>query len=64
MPKLKAIKKIIKSPCYCCNPTGKSTKKSGCKICHTTRQYKDYHYYYIYIGQDGKKYCIDGDSLK
>ena len=63
MKKLKVIKTMTLTPCYCCNPHGTATKRSICKVCKGTRQYKEYHYYHIYIGKNGQRYCIDKDTL-
>ena len=59
MKKLKVIKTMTLTPCYCCNPHGTATKRSICKVCKGTRQYKEYHYYHI-IGN----VAYDGDTLK
>lgn len=66
MPKLKVIKKIIKTPCYCCNEGlyGKAKPQKGCPSCKGTGKYPETFYYHIYTGKDGKRYCIDGDSIK
>lgn len=54
------IKKIIKTPCYCCSPIGgKPTKKSKCKVCGGTGKYTDHHYIII----EGK-YAYDKDTLE
>ena len=58
--KLKVIKKIIKTSCYCCSPVGgKPVPKKDCKTCNGTGQYKDKHYIHI-IGNQ----AIDGDTIK
>ena len=72
MKKLKVIKKIVKTPCWVCEGKGEimvSASKTGatyepCKICQGTGKWLDETYYHIYTGKEGKKYCIDGDSLK
>jgi hypothetical protein len=65
-PKLKIIKKEIKTPCYCCNKSlyGKTSCRKNCPACKGTGQYIEYIYHHIYTGKNGKKYCIDGDTLK
>ena len=30
----------------------------------SAKKNKETIYYHIYVGKDGKKYCIDGDTLK
>jgi len=55
---LKVDKKIIKTDvCWKCNGR-------GCKQCNFTGKYVEYFYHHTYIGKDGKKYCIDGDTIK
>jgi hypothetical protein len=60
IPKLKVIKKIVKTPCYCCSSVGgKPTSRNKCKVCNGTGKYKESHYYHIFGNQ-----CIDGDTVK
>jgi len=63
---LKIIKKVIKYPCYCCKKSikGETVPRKNCRACDGTGLFKENFYYHIYIGKDGKKYCIDGDSVK
>ena len=57
MNKQKVMKKTIKQLCWAC-------KGKRCKTCHNTGQWEESVYYHIYTGKDGKKYCIDGDTIK
>jgi len=60
MNKLKVIKKIIKTSCYCCSSVGgKPIPQKECNTCNGTGIYKDYHYIFI-----TGKYAIDSDTLK
>jgi DnaJ-class molecular chaperone len=60
MTKLKIIKKVIKSPCYCCSVIGGNpVPQKECKTCNGTGIYKENFYYHIINGQ-----CIDGDTIK
>jgi len=60
MKKLKVIKKITKSSCYCCsNIGGKPIPQKECKVCNGTGKYSESHYIFIY-----GKYAIDADTLK
>jgi hypothetical protein len=54
---IKITKKTQKSTCWAC-------KGKGCKVCHFTGMWNEDIYYHIYTGKDGKKYCIDGDTIK
>jgi hypothetical protein len=66
MRKLEIIRKLATSPCYCCNKSikGKTIPRKNCKICNGTGIYVENFYYHIIIGKDGKKYCIEGDTIK
>ena len=57
-PKVKVIKKILKSPCTCVCPNNQKPDKT-CKSCEGTGIYKDYHYIMI-VG----KTAYDMDTLK
>ena len=57
--KLEVIKKLIPSPCYICHG-----KDKNCKSCNGTGFYVESLYYHICKGKNGKKYAIDGDTLK
>jgi len=72
MKNLKVIKKVLKSPCYRCNGTGRIFIKLGrvcgqyynervekCLVCKGTGQYKENFYIHIYKGQ-----AFNGDTLK
>ena len=61
MSKLKIIKKIIKTPCYCCNEGlyGKATPRKNCSVCKGTGKYREYHYTIIY-----NKQAFDMDTIK
>lgn len=66
MAKFKVIRKIIKTPCYCCTESlyGQARPPKNCPACRDTGKYPETFYYHIYMGKDGKKYCIDGDTVK
>jgi hypothetical protein len=57
MIKLEVIKKTDIQTCWACDGI-------GCKVCKNTGKWKETNYYHIYKGKDGKKYCIDGDTIK
>jgi hypothetical protein len=57
MPKLQVIKKTDKAVCWVC-------KGKKCQACHNTGTWQESIYYHIYKGNDEKKYCIDGDTIK
>jgi len=57
MRKLEVIKKIIKQICWVCDGI-------KCEVCNNTGYWQMYIYHHIYTDNDGKKYCISGDSLK
>jgi hypothetical protein len=61
MVKLKVIKKIIKTPCYCCNEGlyGNARPRKSCPACKGTGKYPETFYYHIYKGQ-----CFTGDTIK
>jgi len=54
---LKVEKKTKKTTCWVC-------KGAKCKACHNTGKWEESIYYHYYTGKDGKKYCIDGDTIK
>ena len=58
IPKVKIIKKILKSPCTCCFKKDEKPNKK-CKSCQGTGIYKDSHYIMI-IG----KVAYDMDTVK
>ena len=60
--KTKIIKKKIKSPCYICNPKGGGKTNVKCSFCDGKGNFLDEIYYFIYE-KNGKKYCIDSDTL-
>jgi DnaJ-class molecular chaperone len=49
--------------CWTCSGVGK-VGLVLCKTCEGTKVYKEKQYYHIYTDESGKKYCLDGDSLK
>ena len=59
--KVAVIRKLVTSPCYCCNKSirGKTTPRKDCKICNGTGFYVENYYIHI-VGN----YAIDGDTLK
>lgn len=69
-------KKVVKRKCKKCEGLGiinikeKSLKDKVivegkyCKQCGGTGTFEDYTYLHYYKGKDGKKYCIDGETLK
>jgi hypothetical protein len=57
-PKVRIIKKILKSPCMCVCPNNKKPNKK-CTSCKGTGIYRDYHYVMI-VG----KTAWDMDTLK
>jgi len=61
MKKLEVIKKIIKTPCYCCSISqyGKTIPRKNCKTCNGTGIYKENYYIHI-VG----KYAFGGDTIK
>lgn len=61
MPKSEVIKKVLKYPCYCCNPSirGKTKARADCPQCHGTGIFIDEIYYHIVNG-----ICVDGDTQK
>jgi hypothetical protein len=61
MNKLKVMKKVTKTPCYCCSNSlyGKAKPRKNCKECHGTGKYKEYIYYHIANG-----ICFSGDTIK
>lgn len=62
--KLEIIKKSITSPCYCCSSIGGNPiPQKDCKVCNGTGVFVENYYYHIYIGKDGKKYCIGKDTI-
>lgn len=63
---MKIIKKISKSPCYCCNKGlfGIKIARKTCKACNGTGQYSESQYYHIIEDNRGNKYCFDGETLK
>ena len=51
MKKLKVIKKVLESSCYCCsNVGGKPFPQKECKVCNGTGIFKENYYYHIYKG--------------
>lgn len=66
MNKLTVIKKIIKTPCYCCNEGlyGKAKPRKNCRECKGTGRYPETFYYHIYRDKKGNKYCFSGDTIK
>jgi hypothetical protein len=57
-PKVRIIKKILKSPCMCVCPNNKKPNKK-CTSCKGTGIYRDYHYVMI-VG----KTAWDMDTIK
>lgn len=60
--KFKIIKKKIEYPCFVCNPKGGGKKNRKCSLCDGHGNFRDDIYYFIYE-KNGKKYCIDSDTL-
>ena len=60
---MEIIRKKVTSKCYMCNGIGQ-IKRKRCSTCNGTGFYVETFYHHIYKGKDGKKYCIDGDTLK
>jgi DnaJ-class molecular chaperone len=58
MTKINIIRKIAKTPCYCCSGSGK-IGRGKCRTCKGTGKYSETHY----IISDGKN-SIDADTLK
>jgi hypothetical protein len=65
MIKLKIIKKVLKYPCYCCRQSirGKTISRKDCKACKGTGFFNDEIFFHIFE-KNGKKYCIEGDTIK
>ncbi len=62
---MKVIKKVAKTPCYCCDKIGGiPVPRSKCKVCKGTGKYKETTYYHIVTDKNGNKYCFDGDTIK
>jgi hypothetical protein len=57
-PKVKVMKKILKSPCACTCPNNRKPDNK-CASCKGTGVYKDYHYIMI-VG----KTAYDMDTIK
>jgi len=66
MKKLEVIKKIIKTPCYCCSISqyGKAIPRKNCKTCNGTGIYKENHYTLITTNSKGQQFAIDADTIK
>ena len=66
MTKLKVIKKIIKTLCYCCNEGlyGKARPRKNCPACKGSGKYPETFYYHIYKNKKGQLIAIDGDTIK
>jgi len=64
MKKLKVIKKIIKSSCYCCSTIGgRPIPQKECKTCDGTGFYKENYYTFITTNSKGQRFAIDSDTL-
>jgi len=57
MSKCKVEKKRIRQTCWACDG-------AGCLVCYHSGDWEESIYYHTYVGKDGKKYCIDGDTIK
>ena len=66
MKNLKVIKKIVKTPCYCCNEGlyGKARPRKSCPSCKGTGKYPESIYYHNYKDKTGQLICFCGDTLK
>ena len=57
MPNLEVIKKTIKDTCWVC-------KGKKCKACHNSGSWEESIYYHIYKDNEGRLFCLDGDTIK
>jgi hypothetical protein len=66
MSKLKIIKNVSKTPCYCCTDglCGKARPRKSCPGCKGTGKYNETHYLHIVTDNKGNKIAIDGDTVK
>jgi len=64
-PKLEVIKKVVKTPCYCCNEGryGNARPRKNCPECKGTGKYSETMYYHI-VTINGQKMCFSGDTIK
>lgn len=65
MKKTNIIKKELRYPCYCCNPSinGEQLKRENCNVCNGTGYFKDEIYYHLAQDSLGRKIAVDSDNL-
>ena len=65
MKKTNIIKKELRYPCYCCNPSirGDSRQRKDCEVCSGTGFFKDEIYYHLAQDSLGRQIAVDSDNL-